>query len=61
MSNFLELLRKAQYGDQGAAMDIISLYSGLLQKYSKINGFYDEDLYHLLIQTILDSIQRFKV
>lgn len=61
MNNFIRLLQQAQSGDQDAVLDLISLYQELIRKFSFVNGAFDEDLNQMLVQTVLDSIQKFSL
>ena len=56
---FIELLIRAQTGDNEAMTDILEQYMPLINKYSFINGNLDEDLRQNILLEIVKSIKKF--
>ena len=59
--NFERLLLKAKEGNADAVLKILEIYKPLLIKNAIVNGRFDEDLYHELVSTLLQCIQRFQI
>lgn len=59
--NFIELLRKAQGGDEDAIVELLTLYDPLLTKAAIVNSVYDEDLYQELRIVFLNCISAFSI
>jgi len=60
MKNFSELLKRAKQNDEAAILEIVEMYKPALVKNSKINDYFDEDLYQQLTLVILRCIRTFK-
>ena len=59
--NFERLLLQAKEGNSDAVLEILEIYKPLLIKNAIVNGRFDEDLYHELVSTLLQCIQRFQI
>ncbi len=61
MNNIYELIVKSKEGDSEALLKLIKQYKILINKFSYINGIYDEDLNQYLKDKIFSSIKKFKI
>ena len=60
-NSFAEVLLLAKQGDPEAIEAIVEQYKELLYRKSLVDGIFDEDLYHVLIQTLLDCMETFRI
>ena len=61
MNNIYELIVNAREGDSDAILNIIKQYKILINKFSYVNGIYDEDLNQYLKDKIFSSIKKFEI
>jgi hypothetical protein len=58
--DFLDLLHAAQCGDQMACAQLLKLYAPLLERASRVDGIFDQELYHELCEETLRAIIQFR-
>lgn len=58
---FAEVLSLAKQGNPEAIEMIVEQYKDLLYRKSVVDSIFDEDLYHVLIQTLLDCMETFRI
>ena len=58
-NEFIEILVRAQAGDNEAMTDILEMYMPLINKHSFVNGKLDEDLRQNILLQIVKSIKKF--
>ena len=59
--NFRDLLLGAVAGNHSDLEGIMELYEPLINKYSHINGMYDEDLHQYIMIRIALNISKFSI
>lgn len=59
--DFHDLLKKAVGRDVDALEQLLELYRPLIERYSRLKGQMDEDLYQHLLLYIALNISRFKI
>lgn len=59
--NFIELLLRAQNGEEQSAQAILDMYKPLLVRESVLDGVFDEDMYQELCLTLLYCIKKFRI
>lgn len=60
-NSFAEILSLAKQGDPEATEVIIEQYKEPLYKKSLVDGIFDEDLHQILLQTLLDCVEMFRI
>ncbi len=58
---FRLILKGAIAGNSNDVEKLIQLYMPLIEKYSYINGKYDEDLRQYILLAIVKNIKKFKI
>lgn len=60
-SQFKRLLESAISGNMDSLESLLELYAPLINRYSYINGKFDEDLRQHLILHIIKNLHKFKI
>ena len=60
-NNFSQLIADAQSGNNEALTYLIEMFTPLIEKHSKINGLFDEDLKQIIVLQIVKKIKKFKI
>lgn len=60
-SQFKRLLESAISGNMDSLESLLELYAPLINRYSYINGKFDEDLRQHLILHIIKNLNKFKI
>ena len=59
MIQFEPLIRRAQKGEHEATMEIVRIFTPLVKKHSRVNGFYSEDCMQDIMVCVLSAIRSF--